>query len=99
MCDAVQTNRAAVNKLRTKLIRDAVIEYKIRDCNIIHFYDPPHLIKSLRNNLLVKDLKHVVAIENFENQKEIIKYDDEDFTERVASWKDIKDFYDYSRKV
>lgn len=98
VCDAVQTNRAAVNKLRTNLTRDTVIEYTIRDSKIIHIYDPPHLIKSLRNNLLTKNLTHIVAIENFEKREERIKYDKKDLTERVASWTDVKDFYDYSRK-
>lgn len=98
MCDAVQTNRSAVNKLRTKLISNAVIEYTIRDSIIIHFYDPPHLLKSLRNNLLVKDLKHVVTVNSFENQEKRVQYDEKNLIERVASWRDVKDLYDFSRK-
>lgn len=44
----------------------------------------------LRNNLLVKDLTHAVAVIDFENQKERVKYDNEDTTERIA--------FDFGRK-
>lgn len=87
-----------MNKLRAKFIKNSVIEYMIRDSVITHFYDPPHLLKSLRNNLLVKDLYHIVAIREFENLSERVKYDEEDSRERVASWTDVKDFYDFTLK-
>lgn len=103
VCDAVQTNRSAVNKLRSNLIRDTIIEYTIRDSKIIHFYDPPHLLKSLRNNMLVKILKHVVVTSLNENvdlkeQMERTEYDKKNEQERSASWADVEDFYDYNRK-
>lgn len=87
-----------MNKLRAKLISNSVIEYTIRDSKIIHLFDPPHLLKSLRNNMLLKDLKHFVSIKAFEDQKARVKYDTEQSVERVASWTDVKDFYDFSRK-
>lgn len=98
----MQTNRSAVNKLRSTLTKDEIIEYTIRGSKIIHVYDPPHLLKSLRNNLLVKNLKHIVACsnedDNFQQRKERTEYDKIDPKERTASWTDVKDFYDYTRK-
>jgi hypothetical protein len=31
-------------------------DYTVNGQKIIHFYDPPHLLKGIRNNLLVKNL-------------------------------------------
>lgn len=65
LSDQVNINVSAVNILvnpnnpKTKP-NGEIIKYRIRDVVIVHCWDPPHLIKVVRNNLLVKDLTHYV---------------------------------------
>lgn len=68
------------------------LQYTIRDTEIIHVWDPPHLIKGIRNNLITKKLQHHITgrwnatASNFRQNiihKEV----------RRASWDDIKYFY------
>lgn len=105
VCDAVATNLAAVKKLmhaKSRLPAFALnlLEYRIRDTSIIHYFDPPHLIKSVRNNMLTKDLYHYVATmkKGVGNKTEQIIWDNQNKKERVASWDDVKEFYDYNDK-
>lgn len=61
--DQGATNVAAINLLseetRQKYLKDyndRVKGYLINDHEVIHVYDPPHLLKSIRNNLLTKNV-------------------------------------------
>lgn len=38
-----------------------IYKYVVRDSEIIHCFDLPHLIKVIRNNLLTKDLTHSIS--------------------------------------
>lgn len=89
--------------MRTEQGRNTVIEYTVRESKIIHFFDPPHLLKSLRNNLLIKNLKHVVAItwnknESFGSHEGKVEYEKTNSKERTASWADVREFYNFTRK-
>lgn len=63
--DQGSTNVAAINVLMEKThqyclekkIENQYNGYFIHDHDIIHIYDPPHLLKSIRNNLLTKNVK------------------------------------------
>ncbi|KAJ6643436.1 DNA transposase THAP9, partial [Pseudolycoriella hygida] len=57
VCDAVNSNMAAVKRLiNPKCVRGIMLgkllEYTVRDATICHYFDPPHLIKSVRNNMM-----------------------------------------------
>lgn len=65
-CDQLGVNVAAVhiliyNDFVSRTSDGRLLKYVISGRTIIHCYDPPHLIKVLRNNLLTKDLKHFVS--------------------------------------
>ncbi|KAK9736436.1 Transposase protein [Popillia japonica] len=64
ICDQGSTNQSTINKLieetRQNKIREG-IEWRnhsfiVNNKEIIAIYDPPHLLKGIRNNLLTKDL-------------------------------------------
>lgn len=57
--------------------------FEVEDMEIIPLYDPPHLIKGIRNNLLTKDL--IISGENNEPDK-------------IASWDVIKTGMDIGQK-
>lgn len=102
VCDAVNTNRAAVNKLiypnrRRANTTGELLEYSLNGVKIWHYFDPPHLIKSARNNLLVKNLHHNVSFNEtrFRPNGEIV-WNDKNKQQRSASWKDVQDFYDFN---
>ncbi|KAJ6639269.1 hypothetical protein Bhyg_12012 [Pseudolycoriella hygida] len=99
VCDAVSTNVAAVRALIepnwTRLPKNCdLLEYRIRDTAIIHFFDPPHLIKTIRNNMLTKDMYHYVAMKkSFGRKTDQINWDSQNKTEGVASWDKVTEFY------
>lgn len=105
VCDQCSTNVKAVNQLinpeydkqKKKKPTTGLLQYKIRDTVIIHCYDPPHLIKGIRNNLVTKQLQHHVTrrwnITETGFQENIIKQ-----PARRASWDDLKSFYDWSNR-
>lgn len=102
VCDAVATNIATVNKLiDPKCLRGNttgnLLEYSLNGIKIIHYWDAPHLIKSVRNNLLVKDLNHHVSF----NQTKYkptgnIVWNEKSKQHQLASWRDIEDFYKFN---
>lgn len=102
VCDAVYTNQAAVNRLiGTKYLRGvtlgSLLEYTINGAKITHFFDPPHLIKSVRNNLLVKNLGHTVSFNEtkFRSNGSIV-WNEKNKQKRTAFWKDVSDFYEFN---
>lgn len=66
--------------------------YYIDGSKIIHCFDPPHVLKTLRNNLLTKNLRHSVT-GLYEPGCEL-----RDEKEAFANWQDIKDFYEFDMK-
>lgn len=101
VCDQANTNVAAINALmglnsKTKTNGGAnegqLLTYKLRDTNIIHCYDIPHLLKGTRNNLQTKYLSHFV----FRRWSSSDPNSTRDVNRKqglVASWDDIKDTY------
>lgn len=103
VCDQAPSNVKAVNSLinsncyksKTNKPAAGLFQYKIRDTDIIHCWDPPHLIKGIRNNLITKELQHHVTKrwnvtctdfhENIRNQPA-----------RRASWNHVKKFYHWA---
>lgn len=63
--DQGSTKVATINELIEKThqyclknkIENQYNGYLVCDQDIIHIYDPPHLLKSIRNNLLTKNVK------------------------------------------
>lgn len=68
-------------------IPSELLSYKIKDRVIIHVFDPPHIIKGIRNNLLTKNLRHFVKPDRSVNCK----------NRRVATWDDICEFYNSNK--
>lgn len=99
VCDAVITNRAAVNNLiGPKRLRGdttgKLLEYTIHGSKICHIFDPPHLIKSVRNNLLVKNLSHIVSFNETKFRSNgAVAWNEKNKHQRTASWKDVSEFY------
>lgn len=97
-CDQVRINVKAIHELmgpnckQAKTPTGGLLSYKIRDHTIIHVYDPPHLLKGIRNNMMTKKLTHHITKRWNVNQS-IHK------ERRMASWKHIKDAYEYSLKA
>lgn len=64
-CDQVAVNAKAVHQLMgpncEKASKGGLLSYVINGTTIIHCFDPPHLIKGIRNNLITKTLKHHIT--------------------------------------
>lgn len=101
ICDATSINGSAINKLIepdcTRAIPlGSLLEYDINGMKIIHIFDPPHLIKSIRNNLLVKNLIHHIGIDEEDYiSTGKISWDAKCVEERSASWSDVASFYEF----
>lgn len=72
-----------------------LLQYRIRDTVIIHCYDPPHLIKGIRNNLETKELQHHIT-KRWNITDTGFKTDITKQAARRASWDDLKNFYIWS---
>lgn len=102
VCDAVNTNRSAVNKLIDRKgfrvsLEGELLEYTINGLKIWHYFDPPHLIKSVRNNLLVKNLIHTVSFNETKFKPSgTIVWNEKNKQQRTATWIDIVDFYEFN---
>lgn len=77
-------------KKRSK-ITGRLLSYRVREHTIIHCYDPPHLIKGIRNNLMTKKLTHHIT-----KRWNIDQSTHKD--RRMASWKHIREAYTFARK-
>lgn len=97
----MQSNVSAVNRLvqphnvAPRKQDGLIIRYKIRDTEIIHCYDLPHLLKVIRNNLMTKDLEHSISKRWNISDFDAIYDDDIIYT---ADWNDIADVYDLDLK-
>lgn len=75
-----------------------LLEYDIKGLKIIHTFDYPHLIKTVRNNLRMKDLKHLVMLDKDKYRKNLeIEWDQNNKKKLSASWTDIEAFYIFDR--
>lgn len=60
-CDQVGVNVKAIHQLMNPIVNKSsggLLSYELYGKTIIHCFDPPHLIKGIRNNLMTKTLKH-----------------------------------------
>lgn len=62
-CDQLGVNVKAIRQLMDPNCVEAggLLSYEIHGTTIIHCFDPPHLIKGIRNNLITKMLKHRIT--------------------------------------
>lgn len=96
-CDQVRINVKAVHQLtypsnkKVQTSTGGLLSYKIGDSNIIHCYDPPHLLKGIRNNLITKNLQHHIT-KRWNINMSLNKQ------KRIASWKHIETLNDWSLK-
>lgn len=98
-CDQVGTNVSALNHLidptydakKPKKQDGKIYKYTIRNVEIIHCFDLPHLIKVIRNNLQTKDIIHHIlkrwSIFDNDNCIDVKSY--------TATWDDIVDVYKF----
>lgn len=95
VCDQISTNASAVNELvnpahPSKQQTGELLSYKVNGLKIIHCFDVPHLIKTLRNNLEKKDLVHFISkrwgINDADNSDNIGSM-------QIASWDHISELY------
>lgn len=101
MCD--QANAAAINELvasnpegNSRPNKGDLLTYKLGNNTVIHFYDPPHLLKGTRNNLLTKNLKHAISGRWSRSYKKAISSKKKRQT--VASWDDVAAVYEHVSK-
>lgn len=104
-CDQVRVNLKAVDQLmdpncvgkKPKTPTGGLLTYKIRDTTIIHIFDPPHLIKGIRNNLMTKNLSHYVRKRWNISENDFNKNLHEQ-SPLTASWDDVRDLYHFSSR-
>lgn len=105
VCDQTATNALGVNLLvdptSQRVIPDGkLIQYKINDNTISHGWDPPHLIKTMRNNLQKKDLVHYVDkpwSDSYTANDSGTSCDKVNV--KRASWSHIEKLYSHDRKL
>lgn len=100
VCDQTGIMAAAVNRLINPLLDSIkqsgqLLTYEIDGNKIIHCFDPPHILKTIRNNLQTKNLQHFID-SAYDPDRKLDDY--ENVKRAVASWVDIKDFYDFDVK-
>lgn len=101
VCDTCSTNASTVNELvhpNKQQVKQTgeLLQYKVNGRVVTHVYDPPHLIKVVRNNFETKNLAHFVTNRWKPGYNE---YDD--CRLQIASWNDIDFFFnmDLQRKA
>ncbi|XP_039310495.1 uncharacterized protein LOC120358881 [Solenopsis invicta] len=76
VCDQGSANMSALRKfrkqhsIRTGIPENMCTEIDIANCSLITIYDPPHLLKGIRNNLLTKDLEINYATDRPEKDRQ-----------------------------
>ncbi len=97
MCDQCNTNSCTVNNLAnpnnvSSQQTGCLLKYKVNGHEIIHCYDPSHLIKTVRNNLETKNLAHFIP-------KRWQAGDEENYGPlQIASWGDLQKLYDLDKR-
>lgn len=95
VCDQASTNASTVNTLinpnnPTSEQSGRLLKYTVDGHQLIHVYDPSHLIKSIRNNLQTKNLAHFIS-ERW--TAGYVGYDDDTASLQIATWDDINALY------
>lgn len=100
VCDQTGIMAAAVNRLISPHLDSmkqsgTLLCYCVDGNKIIHCFDPPHILKTLRNNFLVKNLRHSVTV-IYEQDTEHHRIDDVKKT--LARWDDLQSFHEFDTK-
>lgn len=88
--DQVKINESAIHSLMDRDFTrtpGCLLRYKVSESTVIHCYDGPHIVKVVRNNLLVKDFQH--NIKERWNALSTKTYGNR----QTASWDDVKKLY------
>ena len=92
----MQTNVSAISRLIDpnsvipKKLDGQILKYRIRDTEIIHCFDLPHLLKVVRNNFINKDITHCISERwNISDNGEI----DDEVETFTAVWTHFVDVY------
>lgn len=67
--------------------------YKLRNTDVIHCWDPPHLIKGTRNNLLTKHLTHYVFKRWHSSDSTATSDKNTKQRSHTAMWEDVSELY------
>ena len=94
VCDQASINSAAVHELiypgrEGHTSSGKLLRYEVEDHSLTHVYDVPHIWKSLRNNLLIKDLCHTMT-----KRWEITGCANLDKAKKNASWDHVVQLYE-----
>lgn len=89
ICDQASTNVAAVNKLKSETNEkykklgeeNKIFGFEIDDQEIVPLFDPPHLLKCMRNNSITNHLSFI----------------DNDGIKRIAKWSHITQLYELDK--
>lgn len=94
VCDGGSSNRSAINRLLRDTEKDKGKEFVYKSgCIVLYgmeifpLYDPPHLKKCVRNNLLDKDLEFDCDLSSRSTKKQPVQ-------RKFASWQHIIDVYE-----
>lgn len=93
--DQVQINESAIHMLMDRDFKrhpGCLLQYKVDGRTIIHCYDGPHIIKVVRNNFEVKDIKHNI------NERWSVSNSQTFGGEQTASWDDVRCLFDHDRQ-
>lgn len=84
ICDQWNTNQSCINSLIIIDTKEVFLKsnienrysgYLIDNCEVIHVYDPPHLLKGRCNNLLTKDLHFIEqGTDNVASWKHLLQF-------------------------
>lgn len=104
ICDQDGANAKGINylvdpNLKPKDLDGELLIYKINGSNVVHCFDPPHLIKGIRNNLLTKDLEHTIS-SRWTSSTDINDCNTDEFCEvNAAEWSGIVELYSINSKA
>lgn len=101
VCDQTSTNAAAVGKLAYPHLQKVMqmgqlFSYIVEGNRIVHYYDPPHILKVIRNNLHSKNLTHYVSdVWDYKSTAHTDRNKAEKVKKyvKVASWDHVRQFY------
>ncbi|CAI6343489.1 unnamed protein product [Macrosiphum euphorbiae] len=111
VCDQGATNVAAINKLKDETNRYCMHQnvenwyfgFLIEDVEIVPIFDPPHLLKCIRNNLMTKDVTFTYRGENltasWSHIKTLYEFDKKNEVNGLRSLPSLKDEHIYPEKM
>ena len=111
VCDQGATNVAAINKLKDETnrycmhqnVENRYFGFLIEDVEIVPIFDPPHLLKCIRNNLMIKYVTFTYRGENltasWSHIKTLYEFDKKNEVNGSRSLPSLKDEHIYPEKM